>query len=506
MKIKMFLKSKVLLPVVCGTAIIGGRGFSQSSRVPPIAHYTVSMTFTQPLTAHISAILNGGEKLSMYPFGDDTLEDGWATYVRNLAMRDDSGRRIEFKTSGRAQWQILESVGRIRLEYDVDLSRAARELPEGNLRYAKFDGQSIFLTNRLLFIDTAGPGERIVDFAVPADWTVSSPLRQVAHRRFVAQDNRDLVFNTTVLGHYTELEVNDSGFTLLLVLPRELQNARILIQEPLRQITHSYVKLFPGTPHETYLMTVLQGSTDDGESYYRSSAFTSSGPILANNIILWGTFIAHELFHHWNGQQMKGKDVADRQWFSEGFTEYFANKTLVQNHLIADDLFIRTMETHLGLYSYFKVGSPFQGTSILDAGKRKGYNRFGVYDGGWAVAFCLDMDIRKATHRVRSIDDFMRTMYERFGSSEVGYTLDDIAAVATESAGKDEVVFFERYVRGVDVLPIKTCLGAAGLEGFAKMYAGEFYISPLKHPQAEELAIRDALFHRTYKGKARSHN
>lgn len=458
--------------------------------------YTVRLTFSRPLTAHVAAdigILGG--KLSMYAFGNDNLKDGWATYVTNLTILDEAGKNVEFARSGRSEWQVAEKLHRVHVQYDVDLTPAANEWPLGNLRYAKFDGRSLFLTNRLLFMDSGQTGTRRITFEVPRDWRISSPWKQVSSRTFVADDNRDLVFNTTVLGHYSELRIEDSGFRLLLAMPAELESAATIVAQAAEKVVHSYLKLFPDTPRKTYLMTVFRGKNDDGESYYRSSAFTTSDPLVADNFILWGNFISHELFHYWNGQQIKGKDVADRQWFNEGFTEYFANKTLVKDALISDDLFIRKMENHLGMYSFFKASPVFQGISILESGKQKGYNRPGVYDGGWAVAFCLDMNIQTATNSARSIDDFMRAMYKEFGLRGMEYTVQDIAAVASETAGADQTEFFERYVKGTEALPLKACLGAAGFEGFSKDYAAEFYVFPVLHPTREQLARRSLLLH-----------
>jgi hypothetical protein len=55
------------------------------------------------------------------------------------------------------------------------------------------------------------------------------------------------------------------------------------------------------------------------------------------------------------------------------------------------------MEKVLGLYLYFNWSPAFDGTSLKQAGSKPGRYRLGIYDGGWAAAFCLDVMIRDET-------------------------------------------------------------------------------------------------------------
>jgi predicted metalloprotease with PDZ domain len=439
-------------------------------------HYNIQVSFSDPLTVHVDADVRVADrKLYMDPFGDDDLLDGWATFVRNLQVTDGNGRLIDFQRSGRATWHLESDFGSVHLRYDVDITAAKGQWPLGNLRYAKFLNNSLYVVNRILFIvsDVAGP--KSVTFEVPAHWTISSSLQPIDSKTFSAVDNRDLLLNSTTMGEQNEFRIEDRGFHLIIVTPEKIETKRML-SDATRRILHAYMTMFPKTPPRTYTMTFFYGKDDDGESFSRSSAFTTTDEIKKDNFIIWGNFIAHELFHHWNGQQIRGKDVNDRQWFNEGFTEYFANKTLAATRLISRDLFIKKMERHLGMYAYFRVAPPFQGISLKDAGKRKGYNRPGVYSGGWAVALCLDVEIQKGTRRRKDLADFMRAMYDKFGLSNNLYSYDDLVETASAVSGKDESGFFKNYVEGTQMLPWKEALLYEGLQGFSKNYAGEVYI------------------------------
>ncbi|HEY5839450.1 MAG TPA: hypothetical protein VIT19_10485, partial [Pyrinomonadaceae bacterium] len=195
----------------------------------------------------------------------------------------------------------------------------------------------------------------------------------------------------------------------------------------------------------------------------------------------------------WNGHAIRGVDYATSQWFSEGFTEYFANLALVQERLISKDLFIRKIENHLGLYLYFKEAPAFDGVTLKEAGSRKGRYRLGVYNGGWAVAFCLDVLIRSETNNRKSLVNFMRLMHERFGLTGKPYRYEDLVALASETAGRNLEDFFERYVEGKESLPVQDYLKRIGLNGYTQFYDGEFFIVEAPVTTVAQKSLKQAI-------------
>ena len=216
----------------------------------------------------------------------------------------------------------------------------------------------------------------------------------------------------------------------------------------------------------------------DGEAFHKSATFTTADSVTPNSRVIWGNFLAHEIFHHWNGQAIRGVERNPRQYLNEGFTEYYANRTIARTGLITPALYMQRMEIHVGHYAYFRWAPAFDGISLQDAGNDKTRYRFGVYDGGWTLALCLDGAIREQTHDRKSLDDFMRRMYVLYGLPDQPYRISDIARVASEVAGADLSDFFRRYVSGTETLPVRECVHRMGFEGFGKEYSGEYYIFP----------------------------
>jgi len=170
-----------------------------------------------------------------------------------------------------------------------------------------------------------------------------------------------------------------------------------LFTTTLSMITKAYVDIFSQTPPTTYLITMFYNEIDDGESFFESFAFTLKNPIDQTNKIIWANQMAHELFHYWNSDLIRAKSRSERQWFSEGTAEYYANMTLVRQGIIPESIFLSKVEKILGLYQNYRGWRETE-TSILEAGNKKGLHRFLVYNGGWAVAMALDVEIMENTN------------------------------------------------------------------------------------------------------------
>ncbi|MGH2950945.1 MAG: hypothetical protein ACRDKX_02740, partial [Solirubrobacterales bacterium] len=238
-----------------------------------------------------------------------------------------------------------------------------------------------------------------------------------------------------------------------------------------------YLALFPGSPPGAYLMTFFYASAEDGESFLDSSAFTTSQPVTPGGAILWANFLAHELLHFWIGQRIRGEDYGTSQWLGEGFTEYLANLTLVREGIVDEPTFRRKAEKHVGNYLYYQWSSAFE-APILEAGRRKGYNRFGVYDGGWVVALCLDARLREGSGGARTFEDLLGALWSDFGRPGIPYRYEDVIATANDVAGEDLTGFFADHVTARETLPVEECLQTLGYTLYAKPYAGEAYVAP----------------------------
>jgi predicted metalloprotease with PDZ domain len=453
-----------------------------------------------PLTATIEARIPVKDgRLFMAPWGADQLPNGWATFVRGFRVLDESNKQLTFESKPNGVWMLTNGFnGTAKVSYQVDLSFTQSKWPAGNEQAGTFQDDALFIVSKSLFVISDVAGQRELRFELPASWKIATPwqLSSSGPHVFVAKDNNDLIDNSLVTGKYFEDVFTEGNFTFNLALLGNMAKAKDLIAPALHKVVQSYIRMFDKTPPSKYLITVFYADDADAEAFAGSAAFTERDTLTKNNLIRWGNTLAHEFFHFWNGHAIRGDDYASSQWFAEGFTEYFANLALVQQGVISRELFIKKMEHHFGLYLYFKSSPAFDGATLKEAGSKKGRYRLGVYDGGWSVAFCLDLVIRDATQNRRSVVDLMRLLYQRFGLSGKKYRYEDVVSAAAETAGRNVSDFFRRYVEGRETLPVQEYLKRIGLEGYTQFYDGEFFIFDADTASAEQKALQQSILTR----------
>ena len=447
-------------------------------------------------TAHVEARLAApAGRLFMAAWGADLNPRGWAHYVRDLVVTDDKGQEIALTADPKAAtWQLARpTTGAVALRYDVDLAFARAPWPYGNEQAGLLQEGTLFLVSKALFIASEAPGPRRIRIETPPSWTVSTPWPAVARdpREVLARDNDALLNNSLVVGRHAEHVVQAGGFRFVLALLGTAADARTTVAGALQRVVEDFTAVFPETEPTQYLMTIFPSADRDAEAFRDSAAFSEATALTRETMPLWANTMAHELFHSWNGHAIRPADYASAQWFTEGFTEYFATRALVRRGLVTEDAFMDQAGRVLGLYLYFKSSPAFHEVTLKQAGANKGAHRLGVYDGGWAVAFSLDVLARAAGER--TLDDAMRLLYDRFGRANRPYTYEELVTTIGEGLGQDLRPFFARYVEGDETLPIEDTLRAVGYLALVKPYDGEVYLRRISPPDRRADALREAI-------------
>ena len=457
--------------------------FAKSVPASPAGErYAVEIHLDRPLRAHVVAtitIANGD--LHTGEGGADQLPGHWAALVSHLSVKRTSGEPLAVtprtnKDATRGEWSVAGSYGgRAVISYDVDLEFAAKKWEPSNDKAGYFDGRALYVVTKPLFVGSTASGPVDVSFAIPAGAKLATPWHADGHVVRVSTVT-DLQQNTIVVGDFVEEQFRAGSFEFTLAMLGKMRESSAIAATTMRAFAQFDARLFPNTPPSGYLLTIFDGDEENGESYARSAAFVTTHPLTEDTKIMWGTTQGHEMFHLWCGSQIDGVDSDRSQWFIEGFTEYYADLALLREHIVPPELFIKKLENMIGKYVYFRTAPQFSKVSIEDSGTRKTSYRFGVYNGGWAVAFGMDMTIRAATHGKRSLDDFMRLVYDRFGLTGKKASYDDLVTAAVDVGGDTLRDVFAKYVRGVDVMPMSAWLTALGYEALVQDYAAEIYI------------------------------
>lgn len=403
--------------------------------------------------------------------------------MRRFTASDLAGNRLFAPRSGPSAWRV-ETRGQptIVVEFDylaTDLSTSGAGItPE----YAVFTGTQLFL-------EPVGhrqtPSE--VQFVVPTGWSIVSALHETSDSsRFTASNYDELVDAPTLLGSIavTRFEVDGKPHYIARAPARAQDHDVASKVSDLRKIIAVERAIFGSLPYDKY---VFFSAVDlDGMTIEHTNSYLSAG--------LYPINAAHEFFHLWNGKRIRGAEMwpydysrirpGPSLWVAEGITSYyerlvsyragfaqFANAPRDGTGDVAADTMTSggDGEAEMLRELAFRIGS-FEGSaerrfvSPADASTSVGSADAGpnYYTSGEILGALLDISILRDTRGARRLDDVMRTLYTRFYLRSHGYTMQDVANVVSEVAGRDYSGFFRKYVIGTEDLPIDSVFADAG--------------------------------------------
>jgi predicted metalloprotease with PDZ domain len=182
-------------------------------------------------------------------------------------------------------------------------------------------------------------------------------------------------------------------------------------------------------------------------------------------------------------------------WLFEGFTSYYDDLMLVRSGLIGENDYLglvsKTIDAVLrgsGRHRQSVAESSFDAWTKYYRQDENSPNAIvSYYAKGALVAMALDLSIRAKTQGKKSLDDVMRTLWQRYGrdfysdgrDAGRGVTEVEVDTLFDEATGLKLKRTLDRYTRGTDDLPLARMLAPFGI----------VFANKRQHPQAS-LGVR----------------
>jgi predicted metalloprotease with PDZ domain len=162
-----------------------------------------------------------------------------------------------------------------------------------------------------------------------------------------------------------------------------------------------------GPPPPRCLLAYTWAANEGGGSVYGHDAHVlNHEPPAAHGNKQWRRSLCHELFHLWNPKRI-GFDSRE-MWFSEGFTDYYANRILFTTGVLSPAEYVRIVAGWTG--DYLGVAGE---KGLREGGKRDAKERALIYQGGALAALCIDIELRRGLKNKRTLDEVMVALYEQ---------------------------------------------------------------------------------------------
>ena len=191
---------------------------------------------------------------------------------------------------------------------------------------------------------------------------------------------------------------------------------------------------------------------------------------------------SHEYFHTWNVKRIKPaaftpydlnrENYTTLLWAFEGFTSYYDDLALLKCGVIALKDWLQLTEKTLsnvqrtpGRLRQTLAESSFDAWSKFYRPDENSPNAgVSYYAKGALLALALDLTLRGTRSSKVSLDDVMRTLWQRHGKTGIGIDDETIRLIAEELSGLKLKPFFANAVHDTGDLPLKKLLADFGVK------------------------------------------
>jgi predicted metalloprotease with PDZ domain len=368
------------------------------------------------------------------------------------------------RTNGARQWRATYRV------YANELSVRTNEL---NSDHAFWNNAAL-----LMYPDGRLTSPSTLRVVPQSGWRVATGLPEVTGQpNTFRAENFDVLYDSPVeVSNFKELRFEVRGVPHRIVIDGEGNYDPERMRSDVQKIVAAETSMFGAIPYHDYTFILhLRSNTGGGLEHLNSTALgfrrfnfsTERG---------WQSFlslVAHEFFHLWNVKRIRPdalgpfdytkENYTRMLWVAEGITEYYGQLMVRRADLVSEQAYL----DHLAHQIQDFQETP--GRQLMSAEEAsfdawiKFYrpdenavnSQISYYDAGELLGFLLDLEIRRRTNNVRSLDDVMRHLYKEFFERRRNYTPADFQKVCEQVAGSSLEDFFVRYVRGrEDLAPV----------------------------------------------------
>ena len=431
--------------------------------------------------------------------------------VETISARS-GGKSIAVHKTGNHSWQCEPCRGVLNVEYTVyawDLSVRGAHFDE---THAFFNGTSVFLSPTghekapcLLHLHPP-PHSRNwkVYTSLPAATGRAAAARQHGFGLYAAPDYDALIDHPIEMGTPQVARFTAHGAQHEMIFTGVLPNLDLKrIVADVKKICEAQIALFePETLQAPFLdssdryvfMTMVVGDGYGGLEHRASTALMASRHDLPT---VGGTdpgeayqsflgLVSHEYFHTWNVKRIKPAVFAPYDlsrenhtsllWVFEGFTSYYDDLMLLRSGVIDQKAYLSRLAKTIsvvrrgpGRHKQSVAESSFDAwTRFYKQDENSPNALVSYYANGSLVAAGLDMLIRRDTQGLKSLDDVMRLMWNRYGKrfyqgTVKGIPEDAMADLVLEATGVDASDFIARHAYGREDVPLESLLANQGI-------------------------------------------
>jgi predicted metalloprotease with PDZ domain len=460
---------------------------ASAQSAPEPIRYTLSFPAPQTHYVEVTAMVPTGRRadvdlmMAVWTPGSYLVRE-YARNVEAVAASGPDGSPLNVDKSKKNHWRIATGgAPTITLTYRVYSREMSVRTNWVETDFALLNGAPTFITLADL---SPRPHEVILNPASGWKRSITAlPAMDGGDHRYRAPDYDTLVDSPIVIGNPAvyDFEVDGKKHSLVNVGEAGVFDGARAAKD-LETIVKEDRRLWGFLPYDRYVFFNMITESGGGLEHKNSTVLMTNrwSTRTRRAYLAWLDLASHEYFHAWNVKRLRpaelgpfdyeNENITRSLWIAEGFTDYYADLQVLRAGLQTRDEYLEDLSSTIELLQT-TPGRLVQSAEMASFDAWIKYYRpdensnnttISYYTKGTVIAFLLDAKIRKATNGTKSLDDVMRTAYQKF-SGPKGYTPEEFRAVAEQVAGTSLKVFWDTAVESTSELDYPETLDTFGL-------------------------------------------
>ncbi len=424
----------------------------------------------------------------------------FARHVQDFAASNAAGQPLQWEKTNKNTWRVVTNGAR---EWHATYRIYANEL---SVRTSELNSSHAFWNNAniLMYLEGHLKTPSTLRVLAPDVWKVATGLPAVlGQKNTFRAENFDVLYDSPFeVSNFKTLVFNVKGVPHRIVIDGEGNYDPERMRRDVQKIVETEVEVMGGEiPYRDYTFILhLRSNAGGGLEHLNSTALgyprfgfkivtgdraTSASPNTTatpeRDYRGFLALVSHEFFHLWNVKRIRPdalgpfdytqENYTKVLWVAEGITDYYADLVLRRAGLITESEYltaaarsIQALQNTPGRLEQSVEESSFDTWIKFYRQDENSVNsQISYYDKGAILGLLLDLEIRKRSNNMKSLDDVLRYLYTEFFKKNRNYGPTDFQKACELMAGASLEDFFGRFVRGKEELDYTATLEAAGL-------------------------------------------
>jgi predicted metalloprotease with PDZ domain len=432
------------------------------------AKYTLS--FPEPHTHYIEVTLTLSGLTTKKPL--DLKMPVWTP--GSYLVREFSKNVEGFSSKGKIEkvakntWRLIPTESTMEVTYKVYAFELSVRNAFVDTDMGLLNGSSIYYR-----IDSKEKVEYKVDILPPTHWKqINTALKSVNNSIWqrAAEDFDELIDAPILVGNQAVHTFDVKGVPHTVAMAGQVEyDANRLVSDMQKMCTEA-ANIVGEHPCSNYTFLIVNASGGSGGLEHANSCVLHTARTSYANEGQYKNFlslVAHEYFHLWNVKRIRpielgpfdydNENYTRQLWISEGFTSYYDDIICQRAGVITPERLLEITSSNINTIENLP-GNEVQsvGDASFDAwvkyyrpNENSGNTTTNYYTKGSILGLLLDIEILSYSKGAKSLDDLMRTLYQKYYKEKKrGFTEEEFKKECEQLAGKNLDAFFSEYVYG----------------------------------------------------------